>query len=1051
MKTACFTLGWISLAAAAHAATVNLVQNSVNDATGGSIPAVVSSQYLETGVNWSTVAAPAVSGSYRFTRWTSSSSPTVVSRDAWGRSQNPVLFTLLEDTTLTAHYLPASQDSDGDGVPDGYEIEYFGDLSHDGTFDGDGDGIPLSAELSGGTHPLYGNSSQAGGVAFADSGIITFNRDGYPTYTLRSEPVGTVNQSAIVPPGTVVNTPDLTQATFSYWTLDGVPQRDPWGVALRKISFTMGIGNREAVAYFFSGDTDADGLPDAWEQYYYGTLANDETSDSDGDGRNLLAEYQGGTSPIHENSQQEGGVSWADSTLMTANLAGYPSYTLSSDPAGIVAQTTIARKGTMITTPEMTQSTFGYWALDGVAQRDAWGVALRQIRFTMAETDRIAVAHLFEIDSDGDGINDGYEQYHFGTLANDASFDNDGDGISLLAEFYGGTNPLYGNASQEGGVSWADSVQMVVNLQPYERLGKILEGGVLTDFFSPDPGTLTGIQAGTWSATAVSDWDGDGDLDLFIAHQDGLRVFRNIGTAHKPDFEEIADGFSTLANYVQNIDRPAIAGGDWDGDGKGDLVIGGNTGTLRFIASSGTFSSDATGPDLDTGSTRALPALGDMNGDGRVDLIVLLADGTARLYPNNGSAMPFSGSFTANLLGTAAPQATSITTGDINQDGLADVLLADIDGRIWEFIQMPSGGFYLKSKVWGGSGPGFASGLTLAAADLEGDGDLDLIGGLANGGVIALRDPNVGRPTGLIALPGADSVQLEWDANWQSRISGYYVYGASSEDGPWTPLVADPVPLPGYLDATAKRGVLNYYQVSSVGYSFLPGNSKPVESKPSDPATTAAGKVDLAVRPVHGHPGERINIKLSINNATGISGEGMQLRVSYDPAKLMPLAQAQAGAETVVSSGLSRKLTFTDNGANSTGKLVIDGSAGVLESGSGTLFTLQFEVASKVPEVSTLGVAISGGTLRDLNGKLLSVKILTLDKPQTGKVHTEGDLDGDGHLTNADKTLLFELLNPNSRLPTEDELMTGDLNGDGKLNESDIVLLLQLLNAPNAP
>ena len=126
------------------------------------------------------------------------------------------------------------------------------------------------------------------------------------------------------------------------------------------------------------------------------------------------------------------------------------------------------------------------------------------------------------------------------------------------------------------------------------------------------------------------------------------------------------------------------------------------------------------------------------------------------------------------------------------------------------------------------------------------------------------------------------------------------------------------------------------------------------------------------------------------------------------------------------------------------------GSGGSLEPGSGMLFTLQFEIASKVLDGSTLGVAISGATMRDHDGKALAVKILTLDKPEAGENHTEGDLNGDGVLTNADKTLLIELLNPNSRPATEEELMTGDLNGDGKLNENDVVLLLQLLNTPEA-
>jgi hypothetical protein len=504
-----------------------------------------------------------------------------------------------------------------------------------------------------------------------------------------------------------------------------------------------------------------------------------------------------------------------------------------------------------------------------------------------------------------------------------------------------------------------------------------------------------------------------------------------------------------LAAFVTAIDRPILTGGDWNGDGFGDLVIGGNTGTLRLIASSGGFISNGSGLDFTVASTRTSPALGDMNGDGKADLIVLLDDGTARLFLNNGTSIPFSGSGSANFLGTPAAAGTSIAVGDINQDGLRDVLLADSDGRIWEFLNNGSGGFSLQSKVWGGSYPGFATGLTLAAADLEGDGDLDLIGGLANGGVLALRDPSVGRPTGLIARPGANSVQLDWDANWQSRIRGYYVYRSASLAGPWNKLLPDYVPLPSYLDSPVDPAVLNYYHVTGVSYFFLPGNSTPrvVESLPSDPALTQAGKVVLSVRPARANPGQRIKINLSIENAMGVSGSGLQLRVAYDPAKLQPAAQADSGVETVLATGLSRNLTFTDNGATSNGELIINGSGGSLEPGAGKMFTLQFKVAASVPKKTTLGVTISGATLRDLNGNALVVEILPQDQPESDDTFVEGDLNGDGVVTTADKDLLKDLTKPKSRPPTADELMAGDLNGDGKLDAKDLVLLVQLLNS----
>ncbi|MFO1511926.1 MAG: hypothetical protein U1F83_03275 [Verrucomicrobiota bacterium] len=44
-------------------------------------------------------------------------------------------------------------------------------------------------------------------------------------------------------------------------------------------------------------DSDGDGLPDDWENFYFGSLINGATNDVDGDGLNNFAEYHAGTSP----------------------------------------------------------------------------------------------------------------------------------------------------------------------------------------------------------------------------------------------------------------------------------------------------------------------------------------------------------------------------------------------------------------------------------------------------------------------------------------------------------------------------------------------------------------------------------------------------------------------------------------------------------------------------------------------------------------------------------------------------------------------------------
>lgn len=580
----------------ASAALVMIGQKAVNDADGSSIGAVSASQFVEIGSPFPTTSAPASWSSYRFTHWTFNGEPATVYRDPWGRSINPISFEVAVAATATAHYLPTTRDNDGDGLPDWYEIEFFGTLDHDANADSDGDGLALSVEYSGGTSPLYGNSTLEGEVARVDSSLITCNLAGYPTYVLRSDPAGTVNQTATVAPGTVVNVPDLAgNASFAYWLLDGARQQDAWGRALSSFSFTMADTDRVAVAHLLGGDGDGDGVPDAYELRYLGTLEHDGSYDGDGDGIGLLAEYTAGSSPLHANTTQEGGVAWVDSSLLTCNLAGYASYLVRSEPAGTVNQSGTVPPGTVVTVPDLAgNASFAYWTLGGVRQQDAWGRALSTFSFTVESSDIEAVAQIISGDGDGDGVPDAYEQRYYGTLDHDGAADTDGDGIGLLAEYTAGSSPTHANVSLEGGVAWVDSVTIVCDLQAEIELvmgpSTDLSSGSDCDFTITAMGdplavSFTIRNAGGTALDGIDvSIDGEHASDFVLTASPGTTLDHHATTIFTVSFTPTAAGIRTANLHVASNDADenpfnlALSGrglslaDDSDGDGLNDAT-----------------------------------------------------------------------------------------------------------------------------------------------------------------------------------------------------------------------------------------------------------------------------------------------------------------------------------------------------------------------------------------------------------------------------------------------------------------------------------------------
>jgi hypothetical protein len=86
--------------------------------------------------------------------------------------------------------------------------------------------------------------------------------------------------------------------------LNGVRQQGPSQHPLTQLTFTLSVNNlATAIFYAASDDSDTDGLPDWWEDYYFaGPTAGLAGSDSDADGMTNAKEFLAGTDPLSANS-----------------------------------------------------------------------------------------------------------------------------------------------------------------------------------------------------------------------------------------------------------------------------------------------------------------------------------------------------------------------------------------------------------------------------------------------------------------------------------------------------------------------------------------------------------------------------------------------------------------------------------------------------------------------------------------------------------------------------------------------------------------------------
>jgi len=240
-------------------------------------------------------------------------------------------------------------------------------------------------------------------------------------------------------------------------------------------------------------------------------------------------------------------------------------------------------------------------------------------------------------------------------------------------------------------------------------------------------GTFTNIQAGLPGvdngAVALGDFYNDGNLDILLTGYSSTgavaQVWRNLGNGT----------FTNLNVGLPGVLYSSVALGDYDNDGNLDILLTGTTngfgsGSITELwrnLGNGTFTNIPTNlPGVSQGAV----AWGDFNQDGKLDILLTgytQTGAVCQVWQNLGN-----GSFSNMNVGLPGVYQSSVALADYDNDGKLDILLAGLDKQTNVICQVwRNTGNWVFTNINAGL-PGVRSG-SVVCADFDNDGRLDLL------------------------------------------------------------------------------------------------------------------------------------------------------------------------------------------------------------------------------------------------------------------------------------------------------------------------------------